>query len=125
VDKKVIYSAGAPSSPLFSQAVKAGDSIYLSGFVGMNPATKQLSGATIEAQTAQAIRNCESVLKAAGSSLEKVVQVIVLLGDPADFEGMNREYAKSFPVDPPARMVAKLGVSLPNVKVSIAMTAIA
>jgi 2-iminobutanoate/2-iminopropanoate deaminase len=125
MDKKVIYSAGAPSSPLYSQAVRAGDTIYLSGFTGMNPSTRQLSGETIEAQTAQAVRNCESVLRAAGSSLEKVVQVTILLGDPADFEGMNREYAKSFPVDPPARMVTKLGVSLPNVKVSVAMTAVA
>jgi len=123
MDKKVIYSAGAPSSPLYSQAVKAGNFIYLSGFVGLNPATRQLSGETIEAQTGQAIRNCESVLKAAGSSLEDVVQVIILLSDPADFDGMNREYAKSFPSNPPARMVTKLGVSLPNVKVSIAMTA--
>ena len=95
----------------------------MSGFVGIIPATKQLAGDTIEEQTGQAIRNCESVLKSAGTNLEKVVQVIVLLSDPADFEGMNKEYAKMFPNNPPARMVAKLGVSLPKVKVSMAMTA--
>jgi len=121
--KNIIYSAGAPSSPFYSQAVKAGNFIYLSGFIGLDPETKRLSGGTIEAQTGQAIRNCECVLKAAGSSLEDVVQVIILLSDPADFDALNKEYAKSFPSNPPARMVTKLGVNLPNVKVSIAMTA--
>ena len=48
----------------------------------------------------------------------------VEIGDETDFDGMNREYAESFPVAPPARMVAKLGVSLPQVKVSMAMTAV-
>ena len=125
MEKKVIYSSGAPSSPLYSQGVKAGNLVYLSGFTGMNPVTKQLAGESIEEQTRQAIRNCESVLKSAGSSLVEVVQVIVLLTDPADFEGMNSEYAKFFHEAPPARMVTKLGVSLPKVKVSIAMTAVA
>ena len=123
MNRKIIHSSEAPSSPLYSQAVRAGDFVYLSGFTGLISATKQLAGETIEEQTGQAIRNCESVLKAAGSSLGDVVQVIVLLSDPADFEGMNREYTRWFPNNPPARMVTKLGVSLPDVKISIAMTA--
>lgn len=123
MEKKVIYSSGAPSSPLYSQAVKAGNSIYLSGFTGTVSETRLLSGETIEEQTGQAIRNCESVLRAAGSGLGDVVQVIILLSNPEDFEGMNKEYAKFFPSNPPARMVAKLGVSLSKVKISIAMTA--
>jgi 2-iminobutanoate/2-iminopropanoate deaminase len=124
VERKIIYSSEAPSSPLYSQGVKAGNFLFLSGFVGMDPKTKQLAGDTIEEQTGQAIRNCESVLRSAGSGLGDVVQVIVLLSDPADFDGMNREYAGFFPDGPPARMVAKLGVSLPKVKVSLAMTAV-
>jgi 2-iminobutanoate/2-iminopropanoate deaminase len=121
--KEIVHSSGAPSSPLYSQAVKAGGFIFLSGFTGLDPGTQRLSGETIEEQTHQAIRNCESVLKAAGSNLEDVVQVTVLLRDPEDFEGMNREYAKSFQTMPPVRTVTKLGVSIPNVKISIAMTA--
>ena len=118
-----IHTSEAPSSPLYSQAVKAGGFIYLSGFVGINPLTKQLAGDTIEEQMGQAIRNCESVLKSAGSGLGDVVQAIVLLSDPTDFDGMNKEYSRMFPNSPPARMVAKLGITLPGVKVSIAMTA--
>jgi 2-iminobutanoate/2-iminopropanoate deaminase len=122
--KEVIHASGAPSSPLYSQAIKAGGLVYLSGFTGIDAATRQLAGETIEEQTRQAILNCREVLKAAGSSLEQVIQVTVLLSDPDDFEGMNQEYAKSFPKNPPARMVTKLGVSLPKVKISMAMIAI-
>ena len=63
------------------------------------------------------------MLEAGGGSLEDVVQVTVLLADPADFAGMNEEYEKVFAVDPPARAVTKLGVDLPNLLVSIMMTA--
>jgi reactive intermediate/imine deaminase len=121
--REVIYVSGAPSSPLYSQAIKVGDLVYLSGFTGTDAATRQLAGETIGEQTRQALLNCHKVLKAAGSSLEQVIQVTILLTDPDDFEGMNQEYAKSFPKNPPARMVTKLGVSLPKVKISMAMIA--
>ncbi len=125
MQKEIIHSSEVPSSLLYSQAVKVGNWIYLSGFTGMDLRTKQLAGQTIEEQTRQAIQNCTSVLVAAKSTLDEVVQVIVLLRDPEDFERMNSEYSKFFPNDPPARMVTKLGVNLPNVRVSIAMTAFA
>ena len=113
----------APSSPLYSQAVRVGTTVYVAGMAGIDVATKQLAGDTIEAQTRQALRNCAVVLEAAGGTLDDVVQVTVLLADPADFAGMNEEYAKVFAVDPPARAVAKLGVELPNLHVSVMMTA--
>jgi 2-iminobutanoate/2-iminopropanoate deaminase len=62
-------------------------------------------------------------LQAAGATLHDVVEVGVLLADPADFSGMNEEYATRFPTDPPTRYVAKLGVEIPGVLVSIRMTA--
>ena len=97
--------------------------VYVAGMAGIDVATQQLAGDTIEAQTRQALRNCAAVVEAAGGTLEDVVQVTVLLADPADFAGMNEEYAKVFAVDPPARAVAKLGVELPNLRVSVMMTA--
>jgi 2-iminobutanoate/2-iminopropanoate deaminase len=123
VKKQIVRTDQAPSSPLYSQAVKVGSTIYVSGTAGIDVATKQPAGATIQEQTKQALRNCEAVLEAGGGSLEDVVQVIVLLADPADFAGMNEEYQKVFAVDPPARAVTKLGVDLPNLLVSIMMTA--
>jgi 2-iminobutanoate/2-iminopropanoate deaminase len=113
----------APASPLFSQAVRAGSNIFLSGIVGIDPKTNQLAGLTIQEQTRQALVNCQSILRAAGADLANVVEVLVLLTRPSDFPGLNEEYAKFFPVDPPARAVAKLGVELQDVLVSIKMTA--
>jgi 2-iminobutanoate/2-iminopropanoate deaminase len=91
---------------------------------GIDPATNQLAGSTIQEQTRQSLVNCENILRAAGAKLDNVVEVLVLLARPGDFAGLNEEYAKFFPTDPPARAVAKLGVELPNVLVSIKMTAV-
>ena len=122
--RQIIRTTDAPSSPLFSQAVKAGSTIYTSGIVGLDPKTNQMAGTTIQEQTRQAIRNCENILRAGGATLDDVVEVHVLLTRPADFAGLNAEYAKFFPADPPARAVSRLGVEIPNVLVSIKMVAI-
>jgi 2-iminobutanoate/2-iminopropanoate deaminase len=108
---------------LFSQAVKAGAHVYVSGLVGIDVSTGSLAGPTIQEQTRQALRNCQAVLQAAGATLDDVVEVGVLLTDPADFAGMNDEYGSWFGAEPPTRYVAKLGVELPGVRVSIRMTA--
>jgi 2-iminobutanoate/2-iminopropanoate deaminase len=122
--RQIIRTPAAPNSALFSQAIKAGSTIYLSGIVGIDPGTSQLAGLTIQEQTRQALVNCENILRAAGAKLENVVEVLVLLAKPNDFAGLNEEYAKFFQTDPPTRAVAKLGVELPNVLVSIKMTAV-
>jgi 2-iminobutanoate/2-iminopropanoate deaminase len=122
--RQIIRTTDAPSSPLFSQAVKAGSTIYTSGIVGLDPKTNQMAGTTIQEQTRQAIRNCENILRAGGATLDDVVDVHVLLTRPADFAGLNEEYAKFFPAEPPARAVSRLGVEIPNVLVSIKMVAI-
>ena len=121
--KQIITTHDAPSSPLFSQGVKVGSTIYVSGMAGIDPATKEMAGATIHEQTRQSLRNCRAVIEAGGGTLEDVVQVTVLLANPLDFTGMNEEYAEVFATNPPARAVTKLGVDLPNVLVSIMMTA--
>ena len=121
--RQVINTEDAPSSPLFSQAVKAGQHVYVSGIVGIDASTGSLAGPTIQEQTRKALANCEAILNDAGATLEDVVEVGVLLTNPADFPGMNDEYATWFPAEPPARYVAKLGVEIPDLLVSIRMTA--
>ena len=121
--RQVITTPNAPTSPLFSQAVRAGDYVYVSGLVGIDVTTGAPAGSTIKEQTRQALTNCEAVLHAAGATLEDVVEVGVLLTDPRDFADMNEEYATWFPAPPPTRYVAKLGVELPGILVSIRMTA--
>lgn len=121
--KQIIATPYAPSSPLYSQGVKAGSTIHVSGMPGLDPATGALAGDTIGDQTRQALRNAIAVVEAGGGRAEDIVAVLVLLANPADFAGMNEAYAQQFPTDPPARAVSKLGVELPNVLVSIMVTA--
>jgi len=121
--REVINTPNAPSSPLYSQAVRAGQHIYVSGLVGIDVDTGNLAGSTIQEQTRQALLNCQAVLRAASATLEDVVEIGVLLTNPADFAGMNDEYAIWFPTEPPTRYVTKLGVEIPDVLISIRMTA--
>ncbi|HEX3950342.1 MAG TPA: RidA family protein [Steroidobacteraceae bacterium] len=122
--RQIIRMPDAPSSPLFSQAIKVGNTVYVSGMAGIDPTNNQLVGTTIQEQTRQALVNCQNILRAAGATLEDVVDVQVLLSRPNDFAGLNEAYAKFFPSNPPARSVTKLGVELPGLLVSIKMTAV-
>jgi reactive intermediate/imine deaminase len=121
--RQIITTANAPSSPLYSQAVKAGPNLIISGIVGIDPSSGSLAGDTIQDQTRQALTNCQAILQAANASLDDVIEVGILLTHPADFNGLNEEYARWFPSEPPARYVAKLGVELPGLLVSIRMAA--
>jgi 2-iminobutanoate/2-iminopropanoate deaminase len=121
--KQVITTTNAPGSPLYSQGIRVGSAIYVSGMVGIDPATNALAGTTIQEQTRQALLNCTAIIEAGGGTRDDIAQVTVLLTHPSDFAGMNEEFARAFPADPPARAVAKLGVVLPNVLVSIMVTA--
>ena len=122
--RETISTPDAPSSPFYSQAVRAGTHVYVSGTVGVDVETGSLAGDTIQAQTRQALANCEAILKAAGAGLEDVVEIGILLTRPEDFAGLNEEYARWFPSASPARYVAKLGVDLPGILVSIRATAV-
>ena len=123
MSRQIITTGNAPSSPLYSQGVKAGPYVLVSGIVGIDPNTGNLAGDTIQAQAQQALANCEAILQAGGASLDDVVEVGVLLTNPTDLAGLNEEYARWFPSEPPTRYVAKLGVELPGLLVSIRMTA--
>jgi len=122
--RQVIRIPEAPQSPLYSQAIKAGSTIYVTGVPGVDPKTKKVAGPTIQDQTRQALINCQNILRAAGASLQDVVDVQVLLARPEDFAGLNEEYSKFFPSDPPARSVARLGPDLGEILVSIRMVAV-
>jgi 2-iminobutanoate/2-iminopropanoate deaminase len=121
--RQIITTSNAPSSPLFSQGVKAGSQVFISGTTGIDPSTGRMAGDSIQAQTHQALATCEAILREAGATLDDVVEVGVLLADPGDFAGMNEEYARWFPSDPPTRYAAKLGAEIPGLLVSIRMTA--
>jgi reactive intermediate/imine deaminase len=110
--RQIITTPNAPSSALYSQGVKAGSQIFVSGTTGIDPGTGDVAGPGIQDQTRQALANCQTILQAGGASLDDVVEVGVLLSSPSDFAGMNEEYARWFPTDPPTRYAAKLGVEI-------------
>ncbi|GAA5016751.1 RidA family protein [Terrabacter aeriphilus] len=122
--RQVVTTEHAPRSPLFAQGVRAGPHLWVSGMTGGDPASGEMAGPTIQAQTRQALANCVCVVEAAGGSAADIVEVGVLLARPDDFAGLNEAYAEVFPHDPPARYVARLGPELPGVLVSIRLTAV-
>jgi 2-iminobutanoate/2-iminopropanoate deaminase len=122
--RQIIFTPNAAKPPAtYSQAVRAAGLIFVSGTAPHDPKTGALVGATIQEQTRQCLSNIAAILEAAGSSLDKVASVTVVLADEADFPGMNEEWLKWFPVNPPARQGAKLPAKIPGLRVSIAAVA--
>jgi 2-iminobutanoate/2-iminopropanoate deaminase len=119
----VFTSKAAKPSPVYSQAVKAAGLVFVSGTAPHHPDTGAIVGTTIQEQTRQCLTNIAAILEAAGSSMDSIVSVTVVLADEDDFAGMNEEYAKWFPANPPARQGAKLPARIPGLKVSIAAIA--
>jgi 2-iminobutanoate/2-iminopropanoate deaminase len=122
--KQIIFTDKAPKSLAgYSQAVKAGGLIFVAGQGPFDPTTGEVVGSTIQEQTRQCLKNIEAILVAASSSLENVVSATFILDDENDFAGMNKEWGKWFPNDPPARQGAKLPIHSRGMKISIAVIA--
>lgn len=104
MDIHVISTSDSPKAiGPYSQAIRVGDFIFCSGQAGFSPETGQIVDGGIRAQTAQTLRNLDTVLKAAGSGLNRVVKVTVFLHDWKYFKEMNETYAEFFKENPPAR----------------------
>ena len=100
---QVIHTNNAPAAVgPYSQAIKAGNTLYLSGQIAINPAEGKIVATTIEEQAEQCCRNIEAVLKEAGTEMSKVVKTTCFLAEIADFKAFNEVYAKHF-ISKPAR----------------------
>lgn len=122
--RQIVFTAhAAKPPPTYSQAVKAAGLVFVSGTAPTDPLTGAFKGATIQEQTRQCLTNIRAILEAAGSSMDKVVSVTVVMADEDEFAGMNEEWMRWFPSDPPARQGAKLPARIPGLKVSIAAIA--
>ena len=100
---QVIHTNDAPAAVgPYSQAIKAGNTLYMSGQIAINPAEGKIVATTIEEQTEQCCKNIEAVLKAAGTDMKHVVKTTCFLADIADFKAFNEVYAKHF-ISKPAR----------------------
>jgi 2-iminobutanoate/2-iminopropanoate deaminase len=115
-DKAVIRTEQAPApfqGAPYSQAIGAGDFVFVSGQLALKPGDKELSGGTIQEQTEQVFQNLRAILEAAGTSLDKLVKTTVFLQNLGDFQGMNEVYAKHVGEQPPARSTVEVA-ALPS-----------
>ena len=112
--KKVEYlqsESHRKSDAPYSQAVRVGDMLYLSGVIGSKPGEPGLVAGGIKPETRQAMENVKTLLETYGSSLDEVVKCMCMLGDIADYSDMNEVYKKFFPENRPAR--STFAVDLP------------
>lgn len=108
--RQIIHTDRAPAAiGTYSQAVRAGDTVYVSGQIALDPATGELVGADIEAEIRRVFDNLQAVVEAAGASLAQVVKVTAFLTDLAHFPKVNEIMARYFAQPYPARAV--LGVA--------------
>ena len=87
----------------YSQGIKAGGFVFVSGQVALDPKTGEMVGADVAAQTERVLQNLQAIVEAAGSGLDRVVKSTVYLRTMKDFAAMNEVYKKYFKNDPPAR----------------------
>ena len=116
----IIKTSQAPEAiGPYSQAVAAGDFVFCSGQIPLDPATMTLVGNTVAEQTTQVLKNLAEVLKAANSGLDKVVKTTVFLKDMNDFVEMNEIYAECFGDHKPARATVEVARLPKDVSVEI------
>ena len=108
----------APRGP-YSPAVRAGDFIFISGQVPVDPATQQLISGDIALETRRVLTNIQQILEGCGATLADVVKCGVYLGDGKDFAAMNAVYAEFFGEAKPARATVVTGFAVPGIKVEI------
>jgi 2-iminobutanoate/2-iminopropanoate deaminase len=114
-----------PHSP-YSHAVAANGFVFVSAQIPVRPGggPTEIAGTTMQEQTQQCLRNVETILKAAGTALDRVVKVTVLLARPELYQDMNEAYADFFPGPKPARAMARFGADIPGVLVAIEAIAV-
>ncbi|NIN69219.1 MAG: reactive intermediate/imine deaminase [Anaerolineae bacterium] len=110
MDRLIVSTDRAPAAVgPYSQAVIAGDLVFTAGAIALDPDTGELVGDDVTEQTGQVIRNLESILEEAGSSLYQVVKTTVFLTDMKNFAEMNAVYSEFFGENPPARSTVEVG----------------
>jgi len=119
MSKKIISTQNAPAAiGPYSQAVRHGDTLYVSGQLPLNPETKKMND-DVRAQTEQSMNNIKAILKEAGSSMENVIRCGIFVTDLADFAIVNEMYASFFEGDYPARATVQVAALPLGAKVEI------
>ena len=127
-EKTVVRTERAPApfqGAPYSQAVRAGDLVFVSGQLALRPGESEMVGDTIAEQTEQVMANLAAILEEAGSSLDRLVKTTVFLANLADFPGMNEVYARHVGDRPPARATVEVSALPSGALVEIEAIAIA
>ncbi|NCC31294.1 MAG: RidA family protein [Chloroflexia bacterium] len=120
----VVSTVDAPKAiGPYSQGIIAGNMVFVSGQLPLNPITGEMVEGTIGAMTRQIFDNLSAILHAAGTSLERAVKVTVFLADMDDFQAMNEAYAEFFPINPPARSTIQVARLPRDARVEIELIA--
>ncbi len=124
MNREIIITNKAPAAiGAYSQAVKAGELVFVSGQLPLTSEGELLTG-SVEEQTRQVLKNMEAILLEAGSSLSQVVKVNIYAADLEDFAEINRIYSRYFEDDPPARAFVEVSRLPKDAKLEISCTAI-
>ncbi|ERM81314.1 endoribonuclease L-PSP [Rhodonellum psychrophilum GCM71 = DSM 17998] len=125
MEKEIIYSqeAPAPIGP-YSQAVKAGNTLYVSGQIALDPETGELINENITEETHAVMKNMEAVLRAAGFSFGDVVKCTIFIKNMDEFSTINEAYGQYFKNNPPARETVEVSRLPKNVNVEISCIAV-
>jgi 2-iminobutanoate/2-iminopropanoate deaminase len=119
--KSVVRTENAPApfqGAPYSQAIRAGGFVFVSGQLGLQPDDSEITG-SIEEQTEQIFQNLRAILDAAGTGLDRLVKTTVFLADLADFAAMNEVYARHVDAAPPARSTVEVAALPSGAKVEI------
>jgi 2-iminobutanoate/2-iminopropanoate deaminase len=127
IDRKVISTPAAPNAiGPYSQGIRVGKTLYISGEIAIDPKTNQvMSNATIEDQTRRALENIKAILAADGLTMDDVTSTTVFLTDINEFDRMNQVYATFFKMAPPARATVQVARLARDVKIEISAIAVA
>ena len=123
--KEIIATGDAPQAiGPYSQAIRAGNMVFASGQIPLDPATKEFVAGGIAEQTEQVLKNLKAVFAAAGVEMDQIVKTTVFLADMNDFTAMNEVYGKYFAENPPARATVQAARLPKDAKVEIEAIAV-
>ncbi|MTI88513.1 MAG: RidA family protein [Balneolaceae bacterium] len=123
--RKAIHTEDAPGSVgIYSQAIQKGNTLYLSGQIGLIPGSRDFAGEDVQSQTRQALTNIQKVLEAAEFELSDVVEATIFISEMDDYQAFNEAYKPFFPKSPPARAVVEVARLPLDAKVEIKVSAV-
>lgn len=126
MEREIITTPLAPAAiGPYSQAVRAGGLVFVSGQIPIDPANGTLVSGDIQSETRQAMQNLKAILEAAGSGLERVLKVTLFIADMGQFSAINEAYAAFFPQAPPARACVEVSRLPKDVRVEVEAVALA